>query len=128
MTPLPEAPWRELNTEFYGPLPNGEYLLVSINEHSRHPIFETVKSISASTVIPVANKVNYMFGVPDVLKSDNGSPFNREQLNSTQRTWNLNSVACLAQCVTVTCKNQHSDSQTFFLAGTACQWELGWLN
>ena len=31
MTPLPETPWRELSTDFYGPLPTGEYLLVIID-------------------------------------------------------------------------------------------------
>ena len=34
MTPLPETPWPELSTDFYGPLPTGEYLLVIIDEIS----------------------------------------------------------------------------------------------
>ena len=68
MTPLPEAPWRGLSTDFYGLLPNGEYLLVIIDEYSRYPVVEIVKSTSASTV---NDKVMSMFGIPDVLKLDN---------------------------------------------------------
>ena len=30
MTPLPEALWCELSTDFYGPLPSGEYLVVIV--------------------------------------------------------------------------------------------------
>ena len=33
-------------------------------------------------MIPVFDKVMSMFGIPDVLKSDNGPPFNSEQLQS----------------------------------------------
>ena len=45
MTPLPETPWRELSTDFYGPLPTGEYLLVIIDEYSRYPVVEIVRSM-----------------------------------------------------------------------------------
>ena len=31
---------------------------------------------------PVFNKVMSVFGIPEVLKSDNGPPFNSEQLHS----------------------------------------------
>ena len=76
MTPLPEAPWCELSTDFYGPLPSGEYLLVIIDDYSRFPVVELVRSTSANTVIPVLDKVLSTFGTPDILKSDNGAPFN----------------------------------------------------
>ena len=110
MTPLPETPWRELSTDFYGPLPTGEYLLVIIDEYSRYPVVEILRSTSANTVIPVFDKVipvfdkvipvfdkvipvfdkvipvfdkvMSMFGIPGVLKSDNGPPFNSVQLQS----------------------------------------------
>ena len=39
MTPLPKAPWCELSTDFYGPLPSGEYVLVIIDDYSRFPVF-----------------------------------------------------------------------------------------
>ena len=82
MTPLPDAPWCELSTDFYGPLPSGEYLLVIIDDYSRFPVDELVRSTSANTVIPVLDKVLSTFGTPDILKSDNGAPFKSGQFHS----------------------------------------------
>ena len=81
MTPLPHAAWKELCMDFYGPLPSGEYLFVIIDEYSRFPVVEVVRSTSASTVIPVLDKVLSLFGIPDVIKSDNGPPFNSENFH-----------------------------------------------
>ena len=61
MSPMPETPWQNLSMDFCGPLSTGEYLLVIIDEHSRYPVVEIVHSVS---------------GRPDVIKTDNGSPFN----------------------------------------------------
>ena len=56
-------------------LPNSEYLLVITDDYSRYPIVEIITSTAAKVVIPVIDKVFAEFGVPHVLKSDNGSPF-----------------------------------------------------
>ena len=82
MSPLPQAQWQDLSMDFYGPLPTGELLLVIIDEYSRFPVVEIVRSTSANTVIPVLDKVLSTFGVPNVLKSDNGPPFNSAQFDS----------------------------------------------
>lgn len=58
--------------DFCGPLPTGDYLMVLIDEFSRYPVVEIVRSVSASVVIPVLDKVLSVFGFPTVLKSDNG--------------------------------------------------------
>ena len=76
MSQMPDSPWQNLSMDFCGPLPTGEYLLVIIDEHSRYPVVEIVRSVSAHTVIPVVDKVLSIFGRPDVIKTDNGSPFN----------------------------------------------------
>ena len=52
------------------------YLLVIIDDYSRFPVVEVINSVSAATVIPKIDKIFSEFGVPNVLKSDNGSPFN----------------------------------------------------
>ena len=75
MTRIPEQPWTNLSADFCGPFPTGEYLLVIIDDHSRFPIVEIIHSTSARTVIPVLDKVFSIFGIPKVLKTDNGPPF-----------------------------------------------------
>ena len=50
--------------------------MVIMDEYSRYPNVEIVKSVSANTVIPVLDKVLSTFGCCKVIKTDNGSPFN----------------------------------------------------
>ena len=75
MSALPRGPWLEISIDFCGPLPTGEYLLVMVDEFSRFPVVEVVRSTSAETVIPVVDGVFSLLGYPEVVKSDNGPPF-----------------------------------------------------
>ena len=81
MSPLPAAPWKELSVDF-AELPKKEYLLLITDDYSRYPVVEIVKSTSATTVIPKLDKVFFEFGVPDIVRSDNGPPFNSKDFAS----------------------------------------------
>jgi putative transposase len=74
MTKIPENPWTHLS-DFCGPFPTGEYLLVVINYHSRFPVVEFVHSTSAKSMILKLDKIFSLFGIPEELKTDNGPPF-----------------------------------------------------
>ncbi|KAK3084740.1 hypothetical protein FSP39_018188 [Pinctada imbricata] len=76
MSELPAHPWDNLSMDFCGPLPSGDYLFVIIDEYSRYPVVEIIRSLSAHTVIPTLDKVLSVFGIPSMIKSDNGAPFN----------------------------------------------------
>lgn len=39
------------------------------------PVTQSVRSVAAKTVIPVMDKVISAYGIPHVIKTDNGSPF-----------------------------------------------------
>ena len=75
MSTLPPRPWSEISVDFYGPVPSGEYLIVVIDDFSRFPIVEIIHSTSSRAVIPCLDKIMSIFGIPDILKSDNGPPF-----------------------------------------------------
>ena len=81
MSPLPAAPWKEISVDF-AEIPNKDYLLLITDDYSRYPVVETVKSTAATTVIPKLDKVFSEFGVPDVVKSDNGPPFNSKEFTA----------------------------------------------
>ena len=85
MSPLPKAPRSEVSMDF-AELPNSEYLLIITDDYSRYPVVETVKPISANTVIPKVDKVFSEFGIPDVVKTDNGPPFNSSAFKSFAQT------------------------------------------
>ena len=76
MSPLPERPWSELSVDF-GQVPGTPtHFMVISDDYSRYVIVETVSALTAKAVIPVLDKVLAQFGVPDIIKSDNGPPFN----------------------------------------------------
>ena len=76
MSQLPDCPWQELSMDFFGPLSNGDYLFVVIDDYSRFPEVEIVKSTSATATIPKLDKILSSYGVPKIIRSDNGPPFN----------------------------------------------------
>ena len=66
MTELPEGPWRELSVDFCGPFPSGDCLMVVIDEYSRYPEVELLKSTSTKTDVPKIDKIFASFGIPKV--------------------------------------------------------------
>ena len=75
MSELPSRKWSHLCADFYGPLPSSDYLLVILDEYSRFPEVEIIRSLSAQIVILVLDKIFSFWGIPDKLKTDNGTPF-----------------------------------------------------
>ena len=81
-TKLPKAPWKEVAIDFCGPFPSGEYLMVVIDEYSRFPEVEILTTTAARAVIPKLDAVFSRQGIPDVVKSDNGPPFNSAEFKA----------------------------------------------
>ena len=79
MTELPKAKWTNLAADFYGPLPSGHHVLVVIDEYSRYPEVDVVKSVSARNVLPALDRIFSARGFPEKLKTDNGSPFQSKE-------------------------------------------------
>jgi transposase InsO family protein len=78
MSPLPQRPWSELSTDF-GQVPglNTHFMVIS-DDYSRYVVVEQVPSLTSKAVIPVLDKVISEFGIPSIIKSDNGPPFNSD--------------------------------------------------
>ncbi|KAG1704002.1 hypothetical protein GQR58_004074 [Nymphon striatum] len=68
MSTLPNGPWQELSADFTQ-IP----IVIIIKEYV---MVEIISSLSAKSVIPRLDKVFSEFGIPNVLKTDNGPPFN----------------------------------------------------
>lgn len=84
MSQLPNRIWSELSADF-AHLPNGEQLLIIIDEYSRYPVIDILKSTSAFNLIPKLDKIFSEFGIPDQLKTDNGPPFNGSDFSKYMR-------------------------------------------
>ena len=86
MSPLPQGPWQELSMDFCSPFPNGDYLLVMTNDFSWFPEVEILRSTSAKVVIPYLDNIFARQGIPEMVRTDNGPPFNSKsfQMFATQ--------------------------------------------
>ena len=69
MSSLPNGAWEEIATDFHGPVPSGEYIMVTIDEFSRFPIIKIIKSNDADTVIRNWTETFQVFGNPNDLKN-----------------------------------------------------------
>ncbi len=85
---LPPLQWHTLKTDFKGPLPSGDNLLIVYDCCSRFPEVDLSKSTSASAVVPKFNRISSTHGIPEILISDDGPPFQSEEwvnyMNTTQ--------------------------------------------
>ena len=82
MITLPTAPWKEVAVDFAGPFPSRDYIVVVVDEFSRFPEVELLTSTSAKAVVPKLDAIFSKQGVPDILKSDNGPPFNGHEFKT----------------------------------------------
>ena len=74
MTQLPSGPWEEVSIDFCEVA--GHYVLVVIDDYSRFPETEIVHYNAAKAVIPKLDRIFAAYGIPKVVKSDNGPRFN----------------------------------------------------
>jgi hypothetical protein len=75
---LPSHPWLDISIDFLSAgLPTGEYLLVLVDEYSRYPFAEVVKSTAMKDILTVRKKIFSIFGFPETIKSDNGPPLSK---------------------------------------------------
>ncbi|XP_022797858.1 uncharacterized protein K02A2.6-like [Stylophora pistillata] len=82
MTSLPSGPWEEVAADFAGPFPSSDYIMVVTDELSRFPEVEILTSTSAKVMIPKLDAILSRQGIPYVLKSDNGPPFNGHEFKN----------------------------------------------
>ncbi|KAK3745368.1 hypothetical protein QZH41_001397 [Actinostola sp. cb2023] len=76
MTELPARPWATIEVDFCGPFPNGEYALVATDQYSRYPEIEFTRTTSFESTRKKLKKMFSTHGIPEVLQTDNGPPFN----------------------------------------------------
>jgi len=78
MSALPERPWSELSVDF-GQVPGmASHFMVISDDYSRYVVVEPVTALTGKAVIPVLDKILSLFGIPDIIKTDNGPPFNSD--------------------------------------------------
>jgi len=82
MSPTPRVPWLQASADFCSPFPTGETVLVVLDAYSKYPEVENVSSVAAKDTIPALERIFATHGIPEVLKTDSGSPFQSHAFQS----------------------------------------------
>ena len=77
VTPLPDQPWQNLSADFYS-VSNEAELLVVMDDYSKFPVVVEVTSTAFRNVKPELDSILSQYGIPEVIETDNGPPFNGE--------------------------------------------------
>ena len=72
----PSRPWSTIYADHWGPTPDRRHILVMIDALTRYPEVVTVEGTSAEDNIHGFAEAFARHGIPHILRSDNGPPFN----------------------------------------------------
>ena len=75
-TEFPEGPWQELHADYKGPIGNDWYLHVLIDQYSKFPVVQVVKSTSWEQLQPRLEEAFATHGIPERITTDGGPPYN----------------------------------------------------
>ena len=78
---VPPGPWQHLAVDFLGPLPSGHYIMSVVDECSKYPEIKTLKSTEGWLVCDSLEKIFSVDGIPAIVTTDNGPPFNGKQFS-----------------------------------------------
>ena len=74
--PAPAEPWFRVYCDHWGPTQFGDHILVVMDGLTRYPEAVVVRGTSAEDNIHAFSEIFSRHGVPEILHSDNGPPFN----------------------------------------------------
>ncbi|KAM7293291.1 uncharacterized protein ISCGN_026421 [Ixodes scapularis] len=89
-SPSPELPWQQLGIDLFQF--NGQDFLLIIDYFSRYPEVITLRSTTCSSVVKVVKSVVARFGIPELIRSDNGPQFAAQEFADFARDYGFNQV------------------------------------
>lgn len=78
--PLAKNVWQKVHIDYLGPFPNNSYILVMVDQRSKYPEIDFTSSTSCNKLIPILERIFSIYGIPEIIISDNGPPFQSSQL------------------------------------------------
>lgn len=61
--------------DFTGPMSDGKYLMVLVDDYSRFPVVYRLPSMNAEETVTALDEIICTFGVPAVIRTDNAKTF-----------------------------------------------------
>ena len=79
---LPERPWQKLHADFKGPIAGSYYAHIVIDQYSKYPEVDIVKSTSFKKLKPALDRIFATHGIPETFTTDNGPPYFGDELSA----------------------------------------------
>ena len=79
---LPDRPWQKVHADFKGPIGASYYLHIVIDQFSKYPEVDIVKSTKFSKLEPCLDRIFATHGIPEELTTDNGSPYFADEMET----------------------------------------------
>ena len=79
---LPDGPWQKLHADFKGPIAGSYYVHVVIDQYSKYPEVDIMRSTSFKKLKPALDRIFATHGIPESLTTDNGPPYFGDELES----------------------------------------------
>ena len=79
---LPDRPWQKLHADFKGPIAGSYYAHIFIDQYSKYPEVDIVKSTSFKKLKPAMDRVFATHGIPETLSTDNGPPYSGDEFKA----------------------------------------------
>ena len=89
-TDLPSGPWEHLSADLLGPLPDGNYVFVLVDLYSRFFKISITKNLSAEKITQIMWKMFITHGLPNLVQTDNGSPFQSQYFSNFMKENGIN--------------------------------------
>ncbi|KAJ1123128.1 hypothetical protein NDU88_001601 [Pleurodeles waltl] len=74
----PTAPWQRASADF-GSLTDGSYMMIIVDDYSRYPEVEFIRTTAAANVIPKVEKMMASHGLFGEIRMDNRPPFSSHE-------------------------------------------------
>ena len=78
---MPNVSWEQVNIDYCGPLPSGEYLLVVVDRYLRFLEVAIVQSTKASALLIPSDQIFAVHGILDSFITENGPPLHSEDFS-----------------------------------------------
>lgn len=86
-------PWRVVAVDYLGPLPRSKkgnnFMLVALDCFTKYTIIEPVRKADTKSAVKILDQVFTKFGVPEILISDNGTPFVSKNFEDFLKQYNI---------------------------------------
>ncbi|CAF1351753.1 unnamed protein product [Didymodactylos carnosus] len=79
---LPSSPWQLIALDFYGATDSGTYLLLITDVYARFVIIHEVNTTASHYILSKLHESLPPFGIPQIVKTDNGPPFNGAEFDN----------------------------------------------